>query len=156
MSTEALGEHSNNSERVWLKYPFVPNNGIKINAHTPLDEADEDKAVTQNDFLKNSKLKAKVFNKDDDAYSFGISNTAAEAELGHKIKSSADMIADSSVNSFQASNLSAKDIVGNAINKGRSVQDAYTVYKTQKAYKTSAGISKDPIKDLGSRKFKAV
>ena len=154
MSIEALGGYSQDDEHIWLKNPLTPKQ-IHINAHTPLDEPEDDRTVTQKDFTgKFQGKKAAVYEKDDDAYSFGVREDAEEEE-GYEFKSSKDMIEESNVHGFQASNYSAKDIVGSALQNGRSVDEAYTVYKTQKAYNTSAGKTKAPVDALGARKFRA-
>jgi len=155
MSIEALSGNSQDDEHVWLKSPFTPKN-IKINSHTPLDEQQDDKAVTQKDFVgKYRGVKAVLYKADEDDYSFGIKNVSDKDDEAVKFESSSNMIEKSKVGSLQASNLSAKDLVGGEIKRGRSVEEAYTAYKTQKAYETSAGKTKTPIDALGTRKFRA-
>lgn len=155
MSIEALGGNSQENEHVWLKNPFTPKQ-ITLNSHTPLDEQQDDKAVTQKDFIgKYRSTKAAVYKADEDKYSFGMKNGTNEKEdEAVKFESSSEMIENSKVGSFQASNLSAKDIVSGRMKRGDSVDEAYTAYKTQKAYETSVGKSKSPIHDLGTRKFR--
>ena len=156
MSIEALGGNSQDDEHVWLKNPLIQKNGVKINAHTPLDEPQDDKAVTQKDFIgKYRGVKAALYKTDEDDYSLGIRNVSDKDDEAVKFESSAEMIEKSKVGSLQASNLSAKDLVGGKIKRGHSVEEAYTVYKAQKAYETSAGKTKTPIDALGNRKFRA-
>lgn len=155
MSIEALGGNSQDDEHVWLKSPFTPKN-IKINAHTPLDEPQDDKATTQKDFVSKYRgTKALLYKADDDKYTFGVKNASDDKDdEAVKFESSSNMIESSKVGSFQLSNYSAKDIVNKEIKRGRSVDEAYTAYKTQKAYETSAGKTKTPIDALGTRKFR--
>lgn len=151
MSIEATGGYSPDKVYGNLTYPFTPKN-ISIKAHTPLDSEDtETKAVSYNDFRKNSKVKSKLYNHKDDDYTVGIKTPSVGTTLSDFKNEEVDL--SSSVSGFSASAYSAKDIVGGAIKRGYSAQQAVIVYRAQKAYETSAGVTKDPIKALSMRSY---
>ena len=148
MSIEAIGGYSPDIVYGNLTYPFTPKN-ITINAHTPFD-SDKDteaKAVTYNNFRRYTKLKTKLYDHKDDDYTVGIKIPSSNEDENKDIDLSA------SVNGFSASKYSAKDIVNGAIKRGYSAQQAAAIYKAQKAYSTSVGVTKDPVKALSSRSY---
>jgi len=162
MATESIGAYSRDTVYGRLTAPFVyDQNGrnaqkVHINAHTPLDEPQVQKTVTQSDYrLQLSSEKLFHINDFNSIEAIGIGNENA-SQIGI-LKNPAEIeIPPKLVSSFSKSSLSSSNsnIVYNALNNGYSTSQAVTIAKAQKAYSQSLGnVTASPANVLGSRKF---
>ena len=142
MSTDAIGAYSKDTVYGQLTAPFLygnenkPFNPVHINAHTPLDEPQEAKTTTLNDFRQNV-VKDKLFHEEDfvNTEALGMKTDAVEQDLLKKSVNSD--FPPETVSNFTASSLSKSDIVNGAIKNGYSPSQAMTVAKANVAYAKS-------------------
>ena len=138
MSTDAIGAYSKDTVYGQLTAPFIYENNnrnayrIHINAHTPLDEPQEEKAVSLNDFRQNVSTD-RLFKIEDfvETEVLGMKSEAVTQGLVHTINNE---FPPKNVSSFSASELSKSDIVKGAIKSGYKPHQAILMARANAEY----------------------
>lgn len=144
MNTEAIGAYSQTSVYGQLTSPFTPKI-VNINSHTPYDkveESNESKAVSRDDFhkYKPAKLKFELPEKEEDTQQTANTNTEKK-----------DFSKD--ITPFSMSSATSSDIVNNSLKRGYTATEAIAIKDAHKAY-TETLESRDFAKNLSTRNYK--
>lgn len=150
MSTEAISAYSPDTVYGQLTSPFTPKQ-ITINAHTPYDKVDENESkVFSREHFKGKPQAKMIYELPEKENNFDASKYTPKTDSESDTKNTTPV----EVSAFQASNVSSKDMVQNALKRGYSTTEAVAVTKAQNAYKKSAILTDNPTGVLSTCSYK--